>query len=127
MLDLDKFKNINDTHGHSVGDAPRAVSELLLEHTPADAVICRAGGEEFLIALTCVPSDIAPLAARICAAVTSLSPQMTASIGTANAELQLLSGPQSTAQIEELIAIADSATYVAKRSGGNQARHTASR
>ena len=124
MVDLDKFKRINDTHGHSVGDyVLRAVSELLLEHAPADAVVCRAGGEEFLIALTCVPSDIEPLAARICAAVTSLSPQMTASIGTASAELELLG--DSTARIEELIAIADSAMYVAKRSGGNQACHTA--
>jgi diguanylate cyclase len=127
MVDLDKFKRINDTHGHSVGDhALRAVSELLLEHAPADAAICRAGGEEFLVALTCVPDDVEPLAARICAAVTSLSPQMTASIGTASAELHLLSGPESAACIEELIAIADSAMYVAKRSGGNQARHAAS-
>jgi diguanylate cyclase len=37
-----------------------------------------------------------------------------------------LSGPESAACIEELIAIADSAMYVAKRSGGNQARHAAS-
>jgi diguanylate cyclase (GGDEF)-like protein len=127
MVDLDKFKRINDTHGHSVGDnALRAVGQLLLEQAPADAAICRAGGEEFLIALTCVPSDIESLAARICAAVTSLSPQMTASIGTASAELHLLGGPESTACIEELIAIADSAMYAAKRSGGNQARHAAS-
>lgn len=127
MVDLDKFKRINDTLGHSVGDhVLRAVGELLLEHAPSDAVICRAGGEEFLIALTCVPSDVEPLAARICAAVTGLSPHMTASIGTASAELHLFSGPDSTAGIEELIAIADSAMYVAKRSGGNQARHAAS-
>jgi diguanylate cyclase len=124
MLDLDKFKGINDTHGHCVGDhALRAVSGLLIEHTPADAVVCRAGGEEFLVALTCVTSEIEPLADRICAAVTGLSPRMTASLGTASAELQWLRGPERTARIEELIAIADSAMYAAKRSGGNQARH----
>jgi len=128
MLDLDNFKRINDTHGHCVGDhALRAVSGLLLEHTPDDAIVCRAGGEEFLIALTCIPSEIEPLAERICAAVTGLSPEMTASIGTAGAELPWLSGPERTARIEELIAIADSAMYAAKRSGGNQARHAASR
>ena len=127
MVDLDNFKRINDTHGHPVGDdAIRAVSGLLVEHTPADAVICRAGGEEFLIALTCVTSDIEPLAARICAAVTSLPLQMTASIGTASAELFLLNDPASTAGIEELITTADTAMYAAKRSGGNQARHSAS-
>jgi diguanylate cyclase len=127
MMDLDNFKRINDTHGHPVGDdALRAVSGLLVEHTPADAVVCRAGGEEFLVALTCVTSDVEPLAARICAAVTSLSLQMTASVGTASAELFLLSDPDNAARIEELIVTADTAMYVAKRSGGNQARHTAS-
>src|SRR5271167_2780954 len=108
MVDLDNFKRINDTHGHPVGDdALRAVSGLLVEHTPADAVVCRAGGEEFLVALTCVTSDVEPLAARICAAVTSLSLQMTASAGTASAELLLLSDPENAARIEELIATAD--------------------
>lgn len=127
MLDLDNFKRINDTYGHCVGDdALRAVSGLLLEHTPADAVVCRAGGEEFLIALTCATSEIEPLAARICAAMTGISPKMTASVGIASAEMQFLSGHESAACIEELIAIADSAMYAAKRSGGNQARHTAS-
>ncbi|ORW94284.1 hypothetical protein AWB92_10975 [Mycobacterium sp. IEC1808] len=124
MLDLDNFKRINDTHGHCVGDdALRAVSGLLIEHTPPDAVVCRAGGEEFLIALTCATSEIEPLAARICAALTGLSPKMTASIGTASAELTSLSVRESHARIEELIAIADGAMYAAKRSGGNQARH----
>jgi diguanylate cyclase (GGDEF)-like protein len=127
MLDLDNFKRINDTHGHPVGDRVlRAVSELLLELSPADAVISRAGGEEFLIALTCLPSDAECLAARICTAVTGLSPRLTTSIGTASAELHLLRGPAGTALIEQLIAIADNAMYVAKRSGGNQARHTVS-
>jgi diguanylate cyclase (GGDEF)-like protein len=124
MMDLDNFKRINDTHGHPVGDeALRAVSELLVEHTPAHAVVCRAGGEEFLITLTCVTPDIEPLAVQLCAAVTSLSPRMTASIGTASAELLLLSDREGTAGIEALIATADTAMYVAKRSGGNQARH----
>jgi diguanylate cyclase len=124
MLDLDNFKRINDTHGHCVGDdALRAVSRLLIDHTPSDAIICRAGGEEFLIALTCAASKIEPLAARICAAVTSLSPKMTASIGTASAELNFWSGREGTARIEQLIALADGAMYAAKRSGGNRTRH----
>src|SRR3984885_2071855 len=127
MMDLDNFKRINDTHGHPVGDeALRAVSELLVEHSPAHAVVCRAGGEEFLIALTCVTPDVEPLAVQLCAAVTSLSPQMTASIGTASTELYFLSDREGTACIEELIAAADTAMNVAKRTGGSQARHTAS-
>jgi diguanylate cyclase len=122
MVDLDDFKLINDTHGHPVGDhALRAVADMLRHHTPADAAICRAGGEEFLVALTCMTSDVGPLAERICAAVAGLSPRVTASIGSAR--LHLMSG-RDIGFLEELITIADKAMYAAKRRGGNQAHHS---
>lgn len=125
MLDLDNFKRINDTHGHLAGDrALRAVADLLREHTPPDAVICRAGGEEFLVALTSVASDVRPLTARFCTALAGLLPKITASIGTASAELHLLTGPVVCA-VDELIMIADNAMYAAKRRGGNQVHHGA--
>jgi diguanylate cyclase (GGDEF)-like protein len=125
MVDLDKFKRINDTHGHSVGDhALRAVAELLREHTPPDAAICRASGEEFLVAMTTMNSDVRRVAAQFCAAVTQLCPAVTASIGTASAELHLFAGPRGPCLIEELTTIADEAMYAAKRNGGNQVHHS---
>lgn len=124
MLDLDNFKRINDTHGHLAGDrALRSVAELLREHTPADAVICRAGGEEFLVALTAVTSDVRRLTAQFCTALAGLKPKVTASIGTASAELHLMTGPVVSCAVDELIMIADSAMYAAKRRGGNQVHH----
>jgi diguanylate cyclase (GGDEF)-like protein len=122
MLDLDDFKRINDTHGHSAGDRLlQVVAGLLRDHSPADAIVCRAGGEEFLVALTCTVDDVAPLASLFCGAVARHPSGITASIGTASAELH----PRCTADgghlIEELIALADSAMYAAKRRGGNQA------
>jgi diguanylate cyclase (GGDEF)-like protein len=124
MVDLDNFKRINDTHGHLAGDhALRAVAELLREHSPADAVICRAGGEEFLVALTAVSSDVRPLTAQFCAALARLCPKITASIGISRAELRLLTGPAVACLVDELIMIADSAMYAAKRGGGNQVYH----
>jgi diguanylate cyclase (GGDEF)-like protein len=126
MLDIDNFKRINDTHGHPAGDhALRTVAELLREQAPADAVICRAGGEEYLIALTCIASDVGALAHKICTAIGKLSLNLTASIGTAIAELHLPSGPHGAGILEELITIADRAMYAAKRSGGNRAHHGA--
>ncbi len=126
MLDLDDFKAINDTHGHSAGDrALQAVAELLRQQSPADAVVCRAGGEEFLIALTAVISDVVRLAAHFCTVVAGLSPKMTASIGTATAQLHLLTGPDFAGPLDDLIKLADSAMYAAKRRGGNQAHHAA--
>ncbi|OBI87648.1 GGDEF domain-containing protein [Mycobacterium sp. 1245805.9] len=120
MVDLDNFKRINDTHGHLAGDrALRAVADLLREHTPADAAICRAGGEEFLVALTAVTSDVRPLTAQFCSALDGLLPKITASVGIASAELRLLTGDVGRI-VDELIRVADDAMYAAKRRGGNQ-------
>lgn len=52
LFDLDDFKRINDVHGHDAGDAALVVlTETLLEAFPAEAVISRNGGDEFLVAL----------------------------------------------------------------------------
>ncbi len=124
MVDLDNFKRINDTLGHSAGDrALREVAELLRERTPSDAVICRAGGEEFLIALTSETPDVSPLATEFCTALAELSAEITASIGTASAELRLLTAGDVAWLVDELIIIADTAMYAAKRRGGNQIHH----
>jgi diguanylate cyclase len=121
MLDLDDFKRINDTHGHLAGDhLLRVVAGLLSEYSPAHAIVCRAGGEEFLIALTCTIGDVEPLAALFCGAVASHPSGITASIGTASTELQMLCTGDGGQLIEELVAVADSAMYSAKRRGGDQ-------
>jgi diguanylate cyclase (GGDEF)-like protein len=120
MVDLDNFKRINDTHGHLAGDrALRAVADLLREHTPANAVICRAGGEEFLVALTAVLSDVRPPTVQFCRALGGLLPRVTASVGIASTELRLLNG-DAACVVEDLIKIADDAMYAAKRRGGDQ-------
>jgi diguanylate cyclase (GGDEF)-like protein len=120
MVDLDNFKRINDTHGHLAGDrALRAVADLLREHTPTDAVICRAGGEEFLVALTAVTWDVRPLTAQFRGALAGLLPRITASVGIASTELRLLNGDVACV-VDDLIKIADDAMYAAKRGGGNQ-------
>jgi len=125
MLDLDDFKQINDTYGHSAGDRLlRVVAEVLREHSPPDAIVCRAGGEEFLIALTCTADGVAPLASLFCDAVARHPSGVTVSIGTASAELNLLSTADGGHLIEDLIAVADSAMYAAKRRGGNQAHQS---
>ena len=81
--------------------------------------------EEFLIALTCTFDDVAPLASRFCGAVARHPSGITASIGTACAELHLLPTADGGHLIEELIALADSVMYAAKRRGGNQAHQSA--
>jgi diguanylate cyclase (GGDEF)-like protein len=52
MLDIDKFKNVNDTYGHQVGDdVIIRLAQTLQKHTRKSDVICRLGGEEFVILL----------------------------------------------------------------------------
>jgi diguanylate cyclase len=125
MVDLDDFKRINDTDGHAAGDRVLiAVAELLRRHAPPGASICRAGGEEFLIASTSASAtDGAAIAGRLCDSISGLTPSITASVGTARAALD---GAQEGAVpnfVEGLIEAADSAMYAAKRNGGNQVQH----
>jgi len=123
MLDLDDFKQINDTHGHDVGDTTlRRVAEAIREATRRERdVIGRVGGDEFLLAIPGVPSHEAlAVAERIRGLIASrrietpTGPQSTsASIGVAwrTEGLELA--------LDEWRRQADGALYEAKRSGKN--------
>jgi diguanylate cyclase len=125
MVDLDDFKRVNDTHGHPAGDrALTAVAELLRRHAPPSATICRAGGEEFLIAvLSESAADGAAVAPPLCTAIADLPHGVTASIGSTCVPLGGLGDGAAVHVIERLIAAADTAMYAAKRNGGNQVRY----
>lgn len=52
MIDVDHFKQVNDTHGHDVGDEVlRALGKFFQKHTRVEDIACRYGGEEFLLVL----------------------------------------------------------------------------
>jgi diguanylate cyclase (GGDEF)-like protein len=124
MIDLDAFKRINDNFGHAAGDrALIAVADALRHEVPPTAVLCRAGGEEFLIAANGSSPDAEPIAEQLGAAIAALPHGLTASIGTATAELPPMGISDVPGLIEKLIDVADSAMYTAKRRGGNQAHH----
>jgi diguanylate cyclase (GGDEF)-like protein len=119
ILDLDGFKEVNDTLGHSIGDqvlvqiARRVASSV--RHVDA---VARLGGDEFAVLLASTPGDHeATLARRVLAAlelpvtVKTTTVAVAASIGIATAELG------ETA--DELLRNADLAMYTAKAAGGN--------
>jgi len=65
MLDMDKFKQLNDTHGHEAGDVMlRSVARVLLENTRAGDVACRFGGDEFVILMPGAALDATTRKAR---------------------------------------------------------------
>jgi diguanylate cyclase (GGDEF)-like protein len=123
VIDLDRFKQINDRYGHSTGDAALvAVASALRDSTAASAVIGRTGGEEFVIADMWHPEDVSLRAQRLCDAIAELPFGVTASIGTVGVHLD---GPAHRAEdlLFELMVAADTAMYAAKRRGGNQTFH----
>ena len=94
-----------------------------LRDTTADtAVICRSGGEEFVIADVWHPDEVSRRAQQLCEVITALPFGITASVGTAGIHAAHRTG-DSLELLAELIAAADAAMYVAKRRGGNQTGH----
>jgi diguanylate cyclase (GGDEF)-like protein len=118
LIDLDSFKTINDELGHLTGDETlRGVAEVLLKNSRGIDVICRYGGDEFVVLLVETPrSGAAPYAERIreLLARTSFSHsrQVTASFGIAVM-------PDDVTSADDLIRMADESLYAAKRAGKN--------
>ena len=124
LIDLDKFKRINDSYGHDAGDRALVhVARALLSAVGSRAIVSRSGGEEFIVLTTAPPDDPAALARQICDAISRCPAHVTASVGTASALLDSSGEAEHEDFIRDLISAADTAMYRAKRSGGNQVRH----
>jgi diguanylate cyclase (GGDEF)-like protein len=120
LLDIDYFKQINDTFGHQTGDKVlQRFADLLTGLHSEPAFIGRYGGDEFVIVLPQTDMTEACLvAARICHAAETIdlseqSHPITVSIGVASSGLH-------GREAEDLLAQADEALYSAKRGGRNQ-------
>jgi diguanylate cyclase (GGDEF)-like protein len=119
MFDMDRFKSINDTHGHLVGDRVlQRVAQRCQEVLRKDECLARWGGEEFLVAVPQVEAAaLQLLAERLCSAIAELRiepvPHVAASVGIA------LLRPDDT--LTSLMQRADQALYRAKQRGGNTA------
>ncbi|NIK69499.1 sensor domain-containing diguanylate cyclase [Paenibacillus sp. BK720] len=121
IIDIDRFKSINDTYGHPVGDLVLTrLAQLLRDQSPDEAVVARFGGEEFVILLPGLDRDRALAAAERYRAATETTPlgdlRITISIGAATfaaeeeSELSLLQQ-------------ADQALYLSKNNGRNRVTH----
>jgi diguanylate cyclase (GGDEF)-like protein len=115
VCDLDHFKEVNDTHGHGMGDAVlRDVAYALRKQLRSFELIYRIGGEEFLVLLPGSTPDVAEtIGERLCEAVRSCHPQglpITLSVGVST-----LWG--ADVNFERLFDAADHALYSAKTKG----------
>jgi diguanylate cyclase (GGDEF)-like protein len=124
MIDLDNFKQLNDTRGHAAGDqALVIVGAALRENCRSTAVIGREGGEEFVVADIGIDPNPAAMAERLRQAIDRTPAPVTASIGTAGAPLETNSAAANLQLIDDLIRTSDTAMYEAKRAGGNRVCH----
>jgi diguanylate cyclase (GGDEF)-like protein len=117
MIDIDLFKNVNDTHGHQRGDEVlKGLSETLVSNTRETDVVARYGGEEFCVILPETDlADALEVAEKLRASVAKasyarekgLSVRITISIGVA-------AYPGNAGNQEDLLREADDALYAAK-------------
>ena len=123
LLDLDRFKPINDTHGHDAGDAVlRAVAARLQAAVRAGDIVARLGGDEFVILLARpLPDDqLEALALGLEAAVRQPVDFQGQAL-TVGASTGIARSPQDGRTLTELMRSADQAMYQAKQSGSGHA------
>ena len=126
MIDVDNFKNYNDTYGHPAGDSvlQNVAAQLSAAVSGKKALLCRFGGEEFIVLLPdCTLQDAEQIAQTLRAAVEALHipsgtgaqlPSVTVSIGLAAAAVQ------DESQLAQCVSLADKALYTAKTTGKNR-------
>jgi two-component system, cell cycle response regulator len=123
MADIDHFKSLNDTYGHAAGDAVlREFAERLRRNVRAVDLVCRLGGEEFLIVMPDTTAELARhVGERVCSCIgeeafridSATRVNATASVGLATLEA-------AAGDADALLQRADEALYTAKRAGRNR-------
>jgi len=141
VLDVDRLKSINDTHGHRAGaDSVRTVGKVIADVLPAGGFACRFGGDEFVIALPQHDDNAAEHAAeKLRRAVHATAPRLAGTpfpAGTLSVSIGVAcrslgddndgSEPRDLRLGESLFRAADRALYQAKAAGRNQVGRVAS-
>ncbi|GAB3596369.1 hypothetical protein GCM10027446_23140 [Angustibacter peucedani] len=124
FIDLDGFKLVNDSWGHAIGDDLLVqVSERLRRHLPADVMLSRSGGDEFIVVLPTRPQDVdgTGFAEHV---IAELSQPFSLSVGEVVVTPSIGIASSATAgdhRAEDLIRDADTAMYRAKDAGRSRA------
>ena len=122
LLDLDKFKAVNDTHGHSAGDEVlKKVSRLLQTQLRAEDIVCRYGGEEFVLVLPQMTLQATLERAEQIREATKriVFSYRDSRIGPISVSIGVAVFPEHGATIDSLLSAADAALYRAKARHGD--------
>ncbi len=122
VLDIDHFKLLNDTHGHAAGDVMlRSLAALLRDQTRAEDVVCRYGGEEFVVVLPATSlAHAMQRMGQLRSAVESLSVRHEQLVLQATISIGVAAFPDHGRTSRQLLQAADIALYEAKHGGRNR-------
>ena len=121
-LDLDRFKIVNDTSGHLAGDSMlREVAKLLREAVRDSDTVARLGGDEFGLLLVGCPLDKArQIADDVCRSIATYRFVWHDRVFNVGVSIGLIEIGREAGSVEQLLAAADSACYVAKKEGAGR-------
>lgn len=131
MIDIDHFKKVNDTHGHTTGDEViKRVSQMLKQYQSPHCVVGRFGGEEFAVAMLGSDAEVLGLAEFIRREASKLHGPVISENGNPDSSVEwkctISVGMASTRKegldAARLLEAADKALYDAKKNGRNQVR-----
>ena len=122
MIDADHLKSVNDQHGHEAGDdVLRAVATKLQDAVRTDDIVCRLGGDEFLVLLPSTGLEGAwEVAEKVRLEAASLRVETGAGEWRGSISIGLAVRDESMQGPEDLMRAADDAVYAAKRGGRNR-------
>lgn len=123
MFDIDHFKDFNDTYGHDGGDTLlRYLGEFLKQNTRGEDIVCRYGGEEFVVVLPNTRHQSAvEKANELRIGISRLQvPHLGTLMRTCTISVGVATYPQHGHTADELLKAADDALYAAKRGGRNR-------
>ena len=125
FIDLDGFKSVNDRFGHAIGDQLLVqVAARLRACVRASDMVGRLGGDEFVLLLTDKPNaeQAAQVAEKVIAAI-SLPYQISGAEPVLGASVGIALYPDHASTADQLLIVADTAMYEAKRAGGARYHH----
>ncbi len=123
VVDIDHFKVFNDTHGHEAGDrALQSVASVLLSQFRESDIVCRFGGEEFVVILPgALTDDGRERAQSLCDAVAKVDVVFEGrNLGPVTVSVGVASWPEADGEPHQLLSLADQALYQAKEDGRNR-------
>ena len=119
MFDLDNFKEINDSHGHEVGDLVlKKTVAVIAEHFRSDDYICRIGGDEFVVFMVHADQGQRRLLEKKVKAIISRLSQADDGVPASSASVGIAHGAQ-VSDLADWFRAADKALYEVKRNGKN--------